>query len=173
MTPLNQAQVSTLALIDKTFIQFPNFAYVDRVWVMAHVRVESGFNAAAVGGDGSLGLMQVIPSTAQQMGETGSQLDAETSLRTGIKYLDFCAREIIRAWKAKYDPTINSISRATLVEAYNEGPGGVEAGRHVDAYWYKVYAAWQILNTQVVAAHIMSTQTMPSTLQTDPIVTPP
>src|SRR6266576_5411962 len=122
MTPLNPAQTSVLGLIRKIFVQFPHLAYVDEVWVAAHVRVESGFNAAAVGDHGSLGLMQVLPSTARDMGEAGSQLDPEISLRTGIKYLDFCTRDIIRVWNAKYGH-VNSVSRSALVEAYNEGQG--------------------------------------------------
>lgn len=161
MTPLTPAQTSVLVLIRKIFAQFPHLIYVDEVWVMAHVRAESGFDAAAVGDHGSLGLMQVLPSTAHDMGETGSQLDPEISLRTGIKYLDFCTRDIIRVWNAKYGGNINSVARSAVVEAYNEGQAAVEAGKRDDVYWYKVYAAWMILSAQIAAAQVMATHTAP------------
>lgn len=164
MTPLNSAQTSVLALIDKIFVELPHLAYVDRVWTMAIVRVESGFNAAAVGDHGSLGLAQVLPSTARDMGETGSQLDPEISLRTCVKYQDFCTRDIIRVWNAKYGGNINSVARSAVVEAYNEGQAAVEAGKRDDVYWYKVYAAWMILSAQIAAAQVMATHTAPRSM---------
>lgn len=173
MTPLTAAQTTDLALIRKIFGENPHLAYIDEVWVMAHCRVESGFNAAAVGGSGSLGLLQVIPSTALQMGEAGSQLDPETSLRTGIKYMDFCARDIIRVWSAKYGGNINSVARSAVVEAFNEGQAAVEAGKRDDIYWYKVYAAWMMLSAQIAAIQVLSTtHAAPSTPSAHLVVTP-
>jgi soluble lytic murein transglycosylase-like protein len=161
MTPLTIVQTADLALIRKIFAENPHLAYIDEVWVAAHVRVESGFDAAAVGGSGSLGLLQVIPSTAAQMGETGSQLDPETSLRTGIKYMDFCARDIIAKWNAQYGGNINSVARSAVVEAFNEGAHAVEAGKRDDAYWDRVYAAWMILSAQVAAAQFLAARVIP------------
>ncbi|MDQ8728082.1 transglycosylase SLT domain-containing protein [Bradyrhizobium sp. LHD-71] len=56
----------------------------------AVVHTESGFNARAIGADGEIGLMQVLPSTARMMGFAGS-LDelaaADTNIRYGVTYL--------------------------------------------------------------------------------------
>ncbi len=53
------------------------------------VRRESNYNPAARNGP-YMGLMQILPQTAQTMGHRGgaqSLLDAETNLRYGVKYL--------------------------------------------------------------------------------------
>ena len=52
--------------------------------------VESGYAADAVGADGEVGLMQVLPSTAVMLGHSGdlSKLaDPETNIRYGVLYL--------------------------------------------------------------------------------------
>jgi soluble lytic murein transglycosylase-like protein len=169
---LSPAYTTDLALIRQIFSELPNLAYIGETWVLAHDRVESGGDAGAVGGSGSLGLLQVIPTTAEQMGETGSQLDAKTSLRTGIKYMDFCARDIIAKWNAKYGGNINSVARSAVVEAFNEGQAAVEAGKRDDAYWDKVYAAWMIFSAQVSAVQILTTHVIPPTPSAHLIVTP-
>jgi soluble lytic murein transglycosylase-like protein len=56
----------------------------------AVMRVESNYNAAARGGDGEVGLMQVMPPTARQLGFSGSLqdlADPETNIRLGARYL--------------------------------------------------------------------------------------
>ncbi|WJH41200.1 transglycosylase SLT domain-containing protein [Aliirhizobium terrae] len=56
----------------------------------AVVHTESGFNVHAVGADGEIGLMQVMPSTARMLGFSGG-LDAlavpETNISLGVTYL--------------------------------------------------------------------------------------
>ena len=52
--------------------------------------VESGWNPAAVGADGEVGLMQVLPSTAAMLGFRGSPAelaDPATNVRLGVQYL--------------------------------------------------------------------------------------
>ena len=52
--------------------------------------VESGYNPAAVGGSGEIGLMQILPSTARMMGFSGSLSDLaapETNIHYGVAYL--------------------------------------------------------------------------------------
>jgi hypothetical protein len=61
----------------------------------AVVTVESGYNPAAVGGVGEVGLMQVRPTTAAMLGHRGSAADLfvpETNIRFGVTYL-------ARAWQ--------------------------------------------------------------------------
>lgn len=56
----------------------------------AVVHTESGFNQNAIGGDGEIGLMQVLPSTARMMGFTGTLAELavpETNIRYGVTYL--------------------------------------------------------------------------------------
>ncbi len=56
--------------------------------------VETGYNPGAVGSSGEIGLMQVMPATARQLGFTGSTgelFQPATNIRLGVAYL-------ARAW---------------------------------------------------------------------------
>lgn len=56
----------------------------------AVVRIESGYNPAAVGSVGEVGLMQVRPATAAMLGFKGTHAelaDPETNIRYGVAYL--------------------------------------------------------------------------------------
>lgn len=56
----------------------------------AVIHTESGFNPAAIGADGEIGLMQVMPATARMLGFSGSLSDLavpETNIRYGVTYL--------------------------------------------------------------------------------------
>ncbi len=56
----------------------------------AVTHTESRFNRNAIGADGEIGLMQVLPSTARMMGFSGSLAelaDPETNIRYGVTYL--------------------------------------------------------------------------------------
>ncbi len=58
--------------------------------VDAVMAVESGYNPAVVGGDGEIGLMQVLPSTARMMGFTGTSdelAQPEINIHYGTRYL--------------------------------------------------------------------------------------
>jgi|UniRef100_Q07KZ7 soluble lytic murein transglycosylase-like protein len=52
--------------------------------------VESGYNPAAIGGVGEIGLMQILPSTARMLGFSGSLAELaapETNIHYGVTYL--------------------------------------------------------------------------------------
>jgi len=52
--------------------------------------VESSYNPATIGGDGEIGLMQVLPSTARMLGFNGTMADfavPENNIHIGVKYL--------------------------------------------------------------------------------------
>jgi soluble lytic murein transglycosylase-like protein len=52
--------------------------------------VESGYNPAAIGGAGEIGLMQILPSTARMLGFAGSNADLAvpaTNVHYGVTYL--------------------------------------------------------------------------------------
>jgi len=56
----------------------------------AIAHTESSFNPAAVGGDGEIGVMQILPSTARMLGFVGTARDLavpETNIRFGVMYL--------------------------------------------------------------------------------------
>ena len=65
------------------------------LFVLALVRVESGFSASARSHRGAVGLMQIMPDTATEMagrlGLDASEIsldDPEVNIRIGIKYLE-------------------------------------------------------------------------------------
>jgi soluble lytic murein transglycosylase-like protein len=61
----------------------------------AVMAVESGYNRAAIGGVGEIGLMQILPSTARMLGFSGTLDDLavpETNIHFGVTYL-------ARAWR--------------------------------------------------------------------------
>jgi soluble lytic murein transglycosylase-like protein len=61
----------------------------------AVMSVESGFNPAAIGGVGEIGLMQILPSTARMLGFNGTLAELavpETNIHYGVTYL-------ARAWR--------------------------------------------------------------------------
>jgi len=56
----------------------------------AVMAVESGFNPAAIGGAGEIGLMQILPSTARMLGFAGSNAELaipENNIHYGVSYL--------------------------------------------------------------------------------------
>jgi hypothetical protein len=56
----------------------------------AVMAVESGYNPAAIGGVGEIGLMQILPSTARMLGFAGSNTDLAvpaTNIHFGVTYL--------------------------------------------------------------------------------------
>jgi hypothetical protein len=81
----------------------------DLVWVV--IRQESGFNPEAVSPKGAMGLMQLMPGTAAQMG-VADAFDVEQNIAGGIKYLDRCL-----------DQFNQNVGLA--LAAYNAGPDNV------------------------------------------------
>ena len=86
------------------------------------VAAESAFNANAVSPKGAIGLMQLMPETAQQYG--ADPLIPEQNIDAGTKYLGVLI--------AKYSKYRNGLTRA--IAAYNAGPGVVDKYRGVPPY---------------------------------------
>ena len=76
----------------------------------AVVAIESGFRTDAVSRAGALGLMQLMPETARDMG-VDNPLDPTSNVNGGARYLAF----LLRHFK----------DESLAVAAYNAGPGRV------------------------------------------------
>jgi len=77
----------------------------------AMIKVESGFNPRAVSPKGAMGLMQIMPQTAREMG-LRRPFDADSNVEAGARYL----KQLL----AKYDDLNLALA------AYNAGPAAVD-----------------------------------------------
>src|SRR5207302_11418147 len=92
-------------------------------FVKSIVAAESAFQSNAVSPKGALGLMQVMPETASEMGLDAS-VPAE-NVEAGTKYL--------AALVKRYQKTTRNWLKHTIA-AYNAGPGKVDHYRGVPPY---------------------------------------
>jgi soluble lytic murein transglycosylase-like protein len=100
---------------------------IDYELLKALIATESGFDAGAVSPKGAIGLMQVMPATAQRYGVVGDRkttatsklADPRTNIRTGTKYL----RHLLDLFEGRLE---------LALAAYNAGEGAVQrAGNRV------------------------------------------
>lgn len=86
--------------------------HLDPDLVNSVIHAESGFNSRAVSPKGALGLMQLMPSTANQLG-VGNAFDPEANVAGGSRYL----RELLERY---------NFDLVKALAAYNAGPLRVE-----------------------------------------------
>lgn len=91
--------------------------------LQALIATESGFDPAAVSPRGAVGLMQVLPTTAERYGAQAAQLtDPRTNIRAGTRHL----RSLMDRFPGRLD---------LALAAYNAGDGAVRrAGNRVPDY---------------------------------------
>jgi soluble lytic murein transglycosylase-like protein len=143
-------------MVNQALAAHPKWSYLDPAWIMTIMDIESGYRPLVVNSTGRQdGLMQVIPSTAQDMAAVygipvGPQTDPMTSILSGTAYLDDSARDIIKKRSAV------SLPLWDLAQAYNEGFGAVEAGRLDLAYLTKFQAELPIVEAQMAATSTLT-----------------
>ena len=94
---------------------------LDMALLQAVIATESGFVASAVSPKGAVGLMQVMPATAQRYGLTSDRggsvatklTDPKTNIHTGARYL----RDLVNLFPGQLE---------LAVAAYNAGEGAVQ-----------------------------------------------
>ena len=121
----NKAPTSTnanasRAEIDSLIEEYSAKNGLDADFVKAVVRQESGFNPKATSKCGAMGLMQLMPATAQGLGVTNAY-DAEQNIAGGTKYL-----------KGLMDRFDNN--KELALAAYNAGPNAVKKYGGVPPY---------------------------------------
>jgi hypothetical protein len=115
---------------------------VDPAIVKAVIMAESSYNPRAVSPKGAVGLMQLMPSTAESLGVANS-FNPEQNIQGGTKYL----KELID----KFDGDIK-----LALAAYNAGPAhvkkhnGVPPFKDTVYYVYKVYHYYDFYKSQDV-----------------------
>jgi|JI10StandDraft_1071094.scaffolds.fasta_scaffold277918_2 soluble lytic murein transglycosylase-like protein len=131
---------------------------LDMALLQAVIATESGFDPSAVSPKGAIGLMQVMPATAQRYGVASDHngtiaaklSDPRTNINTGARYL----RDLIRLFPGQLE---------LAVAAYNAGEGAVQkAGNRIPAYRETQNYVRSVMNLY----HRLNAQAQPTGAQT-------
>ena len=98
--------------IDELIATFSEKYDIDSDFIKAIIKQESGFNAKATSKKGAMGLMQLMPKTAESLGVIDAYNPSE-NIEGGVKYL--------KGLLDKYDN-----NKELALAAYNAGPGAVK-----------------------------------------------
>ena len=100
------------AALDQVVQESAERHHVDPALVRAVISTESNWKTTAVSSKGALGLMQLIPGTAQRLG-VGNAFDPAQNVDAGTRYLGMMLE--------RYNGDVNK-----ALAAYNAGPGAVD-----------------------------------------------
>jgi soluble lytic murein transglycosylase-like protein len=95
---------------------------VEGALIRSVIAAESAFSPDAISPKGAVGLMQLMPDTARQLG--ADPRVPEQNVDAGAHYLSW----LLRRYSKKRDPLRHAIA------AYNAGPGTVDRFRGVPPY---------------------------------------
>jgi soluble lytic murein transglycosylase-like protein len=109
-------------VVDPMIRQAANKHKVKAALVKGIVMAESAFNANAKSSKGALGLMQLMPETAQEYG--ANPLDPAQNIEAGTRYL--------KVLFTRYGKYRNCTAR--VIAAYNAGPGNVDKYRGIPPF---------------------------------------
>ena len=113
MAPINpETMYANLDRYDDIISQEASRHQLSPALIKAVMLVESGFNADATSHKGAMGLMQLMPGTAAELG-VDEPYDPDQNVRGGAKYL--------RRMLDRYGGNLEK-----AVAAYNAGPGRVD-----------------------------------------------
>jgi len=108
--------------------RYANFYRLEEALVQAVIKVESNFNPYAVSRKGALGMMQLIPKTAEML-KVKDPLDPEDNIRGGSRYL----RMMLDQFKGDLDLALAAYNAGpTAVRSYGGIPPYSETIRYVD-----------------------------------------
>ncbi len=139
------------AKIDQLVEQTASRLQVDPELIRAMVRVESGYDSRAVSSKGAMGLMQLIPATAQRFG-VANPFDPKQNLEGGVNYLKYLMGLFggdLKLSLAAYNAGEHSVQRY----------GGIPAIPETQSYVRKVTALYQ--PGDAPAAHQATSQEPP------------
>ena len=102
----------TLTPYDPLIEQYATRSEVPAALVRAVVQVESGFDPTARSSAGAIGLMQLMPDTAAELG-VADPYDPADNLRGGVTYL----KQLLEQYGGNQE---------IALAAYNAGPGAIE-----------------------------------------------
>lgn len=110
---------------DQLILKYAHLHGLDPRLLKSIIAAESEFNRSARSPAGAIGLMQLMPHTAQEMGVSPGQLtDPEANIRAGAKYVEHLFQRAWRKYNLKgvryQDAPVWVVQR--VVAAYNAGP---------------------------------------------------
>lgn len=112
---------------------------LDPVLVHALIHVESDYRADAVSDKGALGLMQLLPETAQRFG-VKNPLQARANIKAGTRYL----RVLLDRYNQRIDLAIMAYNAGEgAVDRYGGMPPYAETQRYVPAV-LNTYSSWRM-----------------------------
>jgi len=118
--PLVRLEPRVKTRLDPLIRKYARRHGVDEKLIRAVLRRESGGNPLAVSPKGALGLMQLMPATAESLGVKDA-FDPEENLSGGVRYLKYCLN--------RFQQNV-----PLALAAYNAGPGAVEKYGGVPPY---------------------------------------